>query len=98
MLSISDSQSSPLSETNPPSGIRLRVYSVPDLSFQSVQAFGGIPSQNSFTFTPEALAAQKCPSSCKITKIIKLSIHKIIPNIFILEKKLKAEFECSYFP
>ncbi len=63
LFSLASAPSSPLRETNPPSGIQLSVYSVPDLSFRKVQIFGGIQSQNSFTCTPDFLAAVKCPSS-----------------------------------
>ena len=52
-----------MSATNHPSGIRLRVYSVPDLSFHKVQTFGGIQIQNSFTFTQDFFAAEKCQNS-----------------------------------
>lgn len=51
--------SSPLSLTNHPNGIRFTVYSVPDLSVQSLNAFGGIPIPNSRTLTPDFLAAIK---------------------------------------
>jgi hypothetical protein len=71
-----------LRETNPPKGSQLRVYSVPDLSFQRVQIFGGIQSQNSFTWTPDFLAAVKCPNSWRITSTIKTKIQRIIQSIF----------------
>jgi hypothetical protein len=71
--------SSPLSLTNHPNGIRLTVYSVPDLSVQSLNAFGGIPIPNSSTFTPDFLAAIKCPSSWIITKNINNAIQSIMP-------------------
>lgn len=82
--------SSPLSETNPPRGIQLRVYSVPDLSFHKVQIFGGIQIPNSFTFTPDFFAAQKCPSSWIITKNINIPIPSIIPSIFYIFIILKV--------
>ncbi len=82
--------SSPLSETNPPRGIQLSVYSVPDLSFHKVQIFGGIQIPNSFTFTPDFFAAQKCPSSWIITKNINIPIPSIIPSIFYIFIILKV--------
>jgi hypothetical protein len=48
---------------NHPKGIAFAVYSVPFLSFQSLQIFGGIQIPNSNTFTPDFLAAVKCQSS-----------------------------------
>jgi hypothetical protein len=48
---------------NHPRGIAFAVYSVPFLSFQSLQILGGIQIQNSSTFTPDFLAAVKCQSS-----------------------------------
>lgn len=63
LFSFASAPSSPLRETNPPRGIQLRVYSVPDLSFRKVQILGGIQSQNSFTCTPDFFAAVKCPNS-----------------------------------
>ncbi len=76
--------SSPSSEQNPPRGIRFKVYSVPDLSFRSLQIFGGIPIQNSFTFTPVFLAARKCPSSWMITSDINIMIPIMIMRIPIV--------------
>ncbi len=73
--------SSPFNLTNHPSGIRLTVYSVPDLSVQILNAFGGIPIPNSSTFTPDFLAAIKCPNSWIITKNIKSAIHSMMPVI-----------------
>ena len=81
--------SSPLSATNPPSGIRFNVYFVPDLSVRSVAILGGIPNQNSFTWTQDFLAAMKCPSSCKITSKTKVSIQSIIQSIKVFFKKNK---------
>ena len=81
--------SSPLSATNPPSGIRFNVYFVPDLSVRSVAILGGIPNQNSFTWTQDFLAAMKCPSSCKITSKTKVSIQSIIQSIKAFFKKNK---------
>ena len=51
--------SSPLSLTNHPKGIVLTVYSVPVLSVQYFQIFGGIPIPNSKTLTPEHFAIVK---------------------------------------
>lgn len=81
LFSLAFVPSSPLSETNPPRGIQLSVYSVPDLSFRRVQIFGGIPSQNSFTCTPDFFAAVKCPSSCKTTRRTNVNIPSIIQSI-----------------
>jgi len=66
--------SSPLSLTNPPSGIQLRVYSVQDASVQRVIAFGGIHTPNSKTLTQAFFAVKKCHSSWIITKNINESI------------------------
>ena len=91
--------SSPLSATNPPSGIRFNVYFVPDLSVRSVAILGGIPNQNSFTWTQDFLAAMKCPSSCKITSKTKVSIQSIIQSIKVFFKKIKnlSETICNPF-
>jgi len=78
--------SSPLSLTNHPRGIRLTVYSVPDLSVRRVNALGGIPIPNSRTFTPDFLAAIKCPSSWIITKNINSAIQRMIHNIYSVLK------------
>ena len=75
--------SSPSSEQNHPRGIRLKVYSVPDLSFRKVQILGGIPIQNSFTFTPVFFAARKCPSSWSTTRVMNIMIPMIIIIIVI---------------
>jgi hypothetical protein len=63
LKSSSSFGSSPLSLTNQPSGKRLRVYSVPDLSVRSLHTFGGIPIPNSKTFTQLFFALIKCPNS-----------------------------------
>ena len=75
--------SSPSREQNPPKGIRLRVYSVPDLSVPNLQALGGSQIQNSFTFTPVFLAARKCPSSWRTTSVINIRIQIMIIRIHI---------------
>jgi hypothetical protein len=71
-----------LSLTKPPRGSQLRLKSVPFLSVNSVFARGGIPSQNSSTFTPKNLAAEKCHISWIITitekRIIDTIIHIMI--------------------
>ena len=89
VFSVEFVPSSPLSATNPPSGIRFNVYFVPDLSVRSVAILGGIPNQNSFTWTQDFLAAMKCPSSCKITSKTKVSIQSIIQSIKVFFKKNK---------
>ena len=74
LKSCSSLGSSPLSLTNHPKGKRLRVYTVPDLSVRSLQTFGGIPIQNSNTFTPLLFALIKCPNSCIITRDMNIKI------------------------
>lgn len=63
LFSLPSAPSSPLRETKPQSGSQFSVYFVPDLSVRNVVNLGGIPSQNSFTCTPDFLAAMKCPNS-----------------------------------
>ena len=72
---------SPLSLTNPPSGIQLSVYCVPDLSCRSFLSLGGIPIPNSRTLTPLSLAAVKCPSSWMMTRNINMAIPMMIQII-----------------
>jgi hypothetical protein len=74
--------SSPLSLTNPPSGIRLSVYSVHDLSVRNFIALGGIPIPNSKTFTQLFFAAIKCPNSCIKTNVINIKIPITIHILF----------------
>ncbi|MBO4515961.1 hypothetical protein J5751_00565 [bacterium] len=69
---------------NHQSGIAFAVYSVPFLSFQSLQIFGGIQIPNSSTLTPDFLAAVKCQSSWRITSIININIQAIIAIATIL--------------
>jgi len=61
--SFSSEGSSPFNLTNHPKGIQLMVYSVHFLSTVKVVTFGGIPTPNSCTFTPNFLEVQKCPNS-----------------------------------
>jgi len=53
--------------TKPPNGIAPKEYSVSPNVFP--QIFGGNPIENFSTLIPKALAASKCPISCKPTKI-----------------------------
>lgn len=78
--------SSPFNLTNHPSGIRLTVYAVPDLSVQSLNALGGIQIPNSKTLTHDFFAAIKCHSSWIITKNINNAIPSIIPIIWEKQK------------
>ena len=61
------SSSSPSMAQNPPIGKSLIEYSVSPPSFLYIA--GPIPNENSFTLTPDVLAAIKCPSSCGNTKM-----------------------------
>lgn len=57
--SFSSEGSSPLSLTKPPNGIQFKVYSVHFLSTFMVVTFGGMPTPNSCTFTPNFLEVLK---------------------------------------
>ena len=46
---------------NPPKGRHRRAYRVSPFCF--LKMAGPMPMENSFTFTPQAFAAKKCPSS-----------------------------------
>jgi hypothetical protein len=62
----------------------LRLKRVPFLSRKSFFALGGIPTQNSSTFTQKIRAALKCPSSCTITIMVNRSIATMIQNIIMI--------------
>jgi hypothetical protein len=70
-LESSESPSSPSIAQNPPIGKILREYWVSPRFF--LKKAGPIPRANSFTLTPDSLAATKWPSSCT-----KISMHSII--------------------
>lgn len=78
--------SSPPKATNHPRGIALILYLVPDLSVQKIKSLGGIPSQNSLTWTPDFFAAIKCPSSWIMTKTINIKIQSKIQNIKVIKE------------
>ena len=59
----------PVMRTYPPAGIEPIAYSVSPIVFEAI--VGGKKSENFSTRIPTALAAQKWPSSCRITSIAK---------------------------
>lgn len=89
---------SPLSLTNQPSGIRLSVYCVPDLSCRSFLSLGGIPTPNSRTLTPLSLAAVKCPSSWMTTRNINIAIPMMIQSMLYVRNKCRVyDYVKSFF-
>jgi hypothetical protein len=84
-LSFKCSKLSHFNFTKPHKGSQFSEYRVHFLSVNNFLALGGNHNQNSSTFTPNFLAAEKCHSSCISTTKENISIAtKIHKKIIIL--------------
>ena len=70
------SSSSPSIAQKPPMGRRRSEYSVSP--FVVWKMAGPMPMENSFTRTPQAFAARKCPSSCTAMSTPKIKMAAMI--------------------